>query len=237
MALCAGYLLRYLADEGDLRLVCNRCCYLANINYTQGRRPAVAAHLEARLIAGRRTEYRKAVAPQLLRWAERLRRADWPFVEGPLRSLAPAHADARLFPHEIWARCLRRAARRATQDTPAIIILPSAEAALELTARLLLDKGDIAWVESPGYGGARAAMEAAGADVRGVMLDHNGLSVRGRRDRPRLIFVKASHQHPTGRLMSIAGRRELLRFAADAGASVIEDDDDSEIHYEGLTSC
>lgn len=114
-----------------------------------------------------------------------------------------------------------------------IIILPSAQSAIELTARMLLNAGDIAWVESPGYGGARAAMEAAGAEVRGVPLDRNGLAWNGRRDRPRLIFVTPSHQHPTGRLMPINRRRELLRFADEAGATVIEDDYDSEIHYDG----
>lgn len=225
----------------------------------QGRRPAVAAQLETRLIAGQRVQRRNATAPRLSRWAERLRRADWPFNEGPARPLAPSHADARVFPHEIWARCLRRAARRPTQgitvlnrpslraallrhltehrgvhaEARQIIILPSAQAAIELTARILLDAGDIAWTESPGYGGARAAMEAAGADVRGVALDRSGLAIKGRRDRPRLIFVTPSHQHPTGRLMPINRRRELLRFAGEANAGVIEDDYDSEIHYDG----
>jgi len=173
--------------------------------------------------------------------------------------LAPAHADARAFPHEIWARCLRRAARLAPHGVSAlnrtslraallrhlvghrgvraearqIIILPSAQSAIELTARIVLNGGDIAWVESLGYGGARAAMQAAGADVRGVMLDRSGLNWTGRRDRPRLIFVTPSHQHTTGLLMPINRRRELLRFASAAGAAVIEDDYDSEVHYDG----
>ena len=40
------------------------------------------------------------------------------------------------------------------------MILPSAQAAIELIARVVLDPGDVAWMESPGYGGARAALEA-----------------------------------------------------------------------------
>ncbi len=132
--------------------------------------------------------------------------------------------DARLFPHDIWARCLRRAARRGSTGDPAInraslrnallrhliayrgvraearqiILMPSAQSALELIARVLLDAGDLAWVESPGYGGAYAALNAAGATMRGISLDGSGLSIKGRRDRPRLIFVTPSHQHPTG---------------------------------------
>jgi GntR family transcriptional regulator/MocR family aminotransferase len=229
------------------------------LDVAQGRRPTVAASAAPKLVGGG-TIARYATKPlRVSRWAERLRGAEWPFREGPPRPLAPAHADARAFPHDIWARCLRRAARHAPHgvaavnraslrsallrhlvehrgvraDTRQIIILPSAQSAVELTARIVLSAGDIAWVESPGYGGARAAMEAAGADVRGVALDRSGLAWKGRRDRPRLIFVTPSHQHPTGRLMPINRRRELLRFANETGAAVIEDDYDSEIHYDG----
>jgi GntR family transcriptional regulator/MocR family aminotransferase len=55
----------------------------------------------------------------------------------------------------------------------------------------------------------------------------------GRRDRPKLIFVTPSHQYPTGRLMPVDRRMELLRFAASVGAVLIEDDYDSEFHYDG----
>jgi GntR family transcriptional regulator/MocR family aminotransferase len=113
------------------------------------------------------------------------------------------------------------------------MILPSAQAAIELIARVVLDSGDIAWMESPGYGGARAALEAAGARIQGIALDRSGLSIETGSGRPRLIFVTPSHQYPTGRLMSINRRRQLLAFAATSGAVIIEDDYDSEFHYDG----
>jgi GntR family transcriptional regulator/MocR family aminotransferase len=97
----------------------------------------------------------------------------------------------------------------------------------------MLDAGDMAWVESPGYGGARAALEAAGARVLGVGVDSGGLAIEGRTDRPRLVSVTPSHQYPTGVLMPINRRRELLAFAASVDAGVLEDDYDSEFHYEG----
>jgi len=229
------------------------------LDVAHGRRPVVATGAAVTLVGGRAIADRAAKPLRVSRWAGRLRDADWPFREGPPRPLAPAHADARMFPHDIWARCLRRAARQAPHGVAAvnraslraallrhlvehrgvraeahqIIILPSTQSAIELIARVVLDAGDVAWVESPGYGGARAAMRAAGAEVRGVKLDRSGLCWTGRRDSPRLIFVTPSHQHPTGRLMPISRRRELLRFASTARAAVIEDDYDSEIHYDG----
>ena len=199
-------------------------------------------------------------APAFARWARRIGQADWPFAsEAVARPFVPGLADARPFPHDVWGRCLRRAARSAhrrggAHNRPAlqqalarhliehrgvrteprqIIVTPSAQAAIELIARVTLDVGALAWLENPGYGGARVALEAVGARVAGVPLDRGGLALAGRRDRPRLIFVTPSHQYPTGRLMPIDRRLELLRFAASAGAVLIEDDYDSEFHYDG----
>ena len=226
-----------------------------------GKRPAVAAAASTALVSARVSSAVPRAAIRVSRWAERLRRAEWPVTdEGEPRPFAPGLADARAFPHDVWARCVRRAARHgqaagaAKLNRPAlqnallrhlvehrgiragarqIIITPSAQSSIELIARMVLNAGDIAWLESPGYGGARAAFEAAGAAIRGVGLDRGGLAFKGRRDRPRLIFVTPSHQYPTGRLMPIHRRQELLAFANAAGAAIVEDDYDSEFHYDG----
>lgn len=230
------------------------------LEVARGRRPLVAASKPA-LLRGKAAGRAISAKLQVSHWAQQLRRSDWPLMnEGPARPFVPGLGDRREFPHDLWARCLRRAARgvqapvapdvnrTALRDAllrhlathrgvkaqaRQIMILPSAQAAIELVARIVLDRGDLAWLESPGYGGARAALECAGARVVGVRLDRNGLSIKGRRDRPRLIFVTPSHQYPTGRLMMIDRRQELLAFAASAGAAIIEDDYDSEFHYDG----
>lgn len=231
------------------------------LKINRGRRPAIAAIAGAGLLSARVTSHRPHTPLRVSRWAQRLRKADWPVMhEGEPRPFVPGRADARAFPHDIWARCLRRAARDALAPGAAalnhgalqsallrhlvehrgvranarqIIITPSAQSSIELITRIQLDAGDIAWLESPGYGGARVAFEAAGAALRGVRLDRSGLSFKSRRDRPRLIFVTPSHQYPTGLLMPIHRRQDLLAFAARVGAAVIEDDYDSEFHYDG----
>jgi GntR family transcriptional regulator / MocR family aminotransferase len=231
------------------------------LEVTQGRRPTVAAVAKTELVIGKTSSRPPSAGLHTSQWAERVRNADWPFTnEGTPRPFLPGLADTREFPHDIWARCLRRAARLAPTagtatlnrsslqrallrhliahrgvkaDARQIIITPSAQSSIELIARVLLDAGDIAWLESPGYGGARVALEAAGAVIRGVGLDRSGLAFAGRRDRPRLIFVTPSHQYPTGRLMPISRRQALLAFAKATGAAMIEDDYDSEFHYDG----
>ncbi|RXN86310.1 PLP-dependent aminotransferase family protein [Achromobacter aloeverae] len=228
-----------------------------------------------------------STSPRPSRWAAALASSDWPFRQEPSGvPLAPGMADPREFPHDLWARCLRGGARRAdARDTAdlnrqplrqallahlvrergvraqahQLFFTPSAQAALDLCARLVLDRGDAAWMESPGYGGARAALLNAGAALRGMAVDGEGMVLPdgawqedglpftedggpskktgappGKDSRPpKAIFVTPSHQYPTGVLMSAARRQALLDLARRAGAAILEDDYDSEFHYDG----
>jgi GntR family transcriptional regulator / MocR family aminotransferase len=117
-----------------------------------------------------------------------------------------------------------------------VLILTSSQQALELSARLLLDPGDAAWLEEPGYPGARAALAAAGARLVPVPVDEAGLDVdagRRRAPRARLAYVTPSHQYPTGATLTLERRLALLGWAATAGAWILEDDYDSEYRYQG----
>jgi GntR family transcriptional regulator/MocR family aminotransferase len=127
-------------------------------------------------------------------------------------------------------------ARGVRCDWRQIIILTSTQQALDLSARLLLDAGDPVWLEEPGYLGARAALESAGARVVPVPVDTDGLTVdAGITMAPaaRLAYVTPSHQYPTGVTMSLGRRLALLEWAARTPAWVIEDDYDSEFRYTG----
>ena len=197
---------------------------------------------------------------KLSAWASGLSRSVWPPIhkERP-RPFQPGLADEREFPHDEWSRCLRRAARQlpSRRDRPInhpplqeallahlaahrgikatarqILFVPTAQAGLTLIAHALLEPDDRAWIESPGYGGADVAFRAAGAAVSAIPLDGHGMAIAPHKETPRLIFVTPSHQYPTGRLMPIGRRLELLRFAEAAGACIVEDDYDGEFHYE-----
>lgn len=117
-----------------------------------------------------------------------------------------------------------------------VVIVSGSQQALDLTARLLLDPGDAAWIEDPGYLGTRAALTAAGADLEPVRVDAEGLDVAaGIAARPsaRLAVVTPSHQFPLGTTMSLARRLALLEWAGATGAWIVEDDYDAEFRYVG----
>jgi GntR family transcriptional regulator/MocR family aminotransferase len=117
-----------------------------------------------------------------------------------------------------------------------VVIVNGSQHGLHLAARLLLDAGDEAWMEDPGYPGARSALRAAGARVVPVPVDADGLRVdegRRRAPRARLAYATPSHQFPLGGVMSPRRRLELLAWAREAGSWVVEDDYDSEFRYAG----
>jgi len=117
-----------------------------------------------------------------------------------------------------------------------VIVTAGAQQALDLAARVLLERGEAAWLENPAYFGARSAFEAAGASIVPVPVDAEGLNVAaGEAASPaaRLVYVSPSHQFPLGVTMSMRRRLALLDWATRAGAWVIEDDYDGEFRYVG----
>ena len=170
------------------------------------------------------------------------------------------------FPIEIWARLVARhlrdpatsllaygspagypplrvaiaaylGASRGVQCTAEqVIIVGGAQSGLDLAVRTLLDPGESAWVEDPGYVGARAALMAAGADIVPVPVDANGLDVsagEAREPDARMVIVTPGHHYPLGSSMSLPRRHQLLDWATRTGAWVVEDDYDGEFRYAG----
>lgn len=129
-----------------------------------------------------------------------------------------------------------RYSQRIACDVDQVIIFSSAQQALDLCARLLLDPGDTVLLEDPGYPGAQRIFEQAGAQVAGVPVDLQGL----RTDPPlpvapgvKLAYVTAAHQAPLGGTLPLERRLALLDWADACDAVIIEDDYDGEFRFDG----
>jgi len=130
-----------------------------------------------------------------------------------------------------------RAARGVKSEPDQIMIVSGSQQALDLTARVLLDPGNSVWVEEPGYSLQRTVLTAAGCRLVPVPVDNEGLVVASglhRSRKARAAFVTPSHQYPLGSTMSATRRIQLLNWAQESGAWIIEDDYDSEYRYESL---
>ncbi|WP_095164966.1 PLP-dependent aminotransferase family protein [Pseudomonas sp. Irchel 3H3] len=116
-----------------------------------------------------------------------------------------------------------------------IVITSGAQQGISLCAQLLVEPGDGVAVENPGYRAAGHAFAVAGARLHGVAVDSEGIDC-AELDRVtdcRLAYVTPSHQYPTGVVMSLARRLELLAWAERTQGWIVEDDYDGEYRYSG----
>jgi GntR family transcriptional regulator/MocR family aminotransferase len=116
-----------------------------------------------------------------------------------------------------------------------IVITCGAQQGISLCAQLLLQAGDCAAMENPGYRAAGHALASVGARLAGIGVDEEGLRCNDLADLTdcRLVYVTPAHQYPTGVTLSLARRFQLLEWARRSGAWILEDDYDGEYRYSG----
>ena len=130
-------------------------------------------------------------------------------------------------------------AARGIPCSPAeVLILSGSQQGLDLAARALVEPGDTVVVEEPSYFGALQVFRSAKARLVGVPIDEEGMrtDILARvleRVRPKLVYTLPTFQNPSGAVMSLPRRRELLALAARHGVPILEDDPYSELRYEG----
>jgi GntR family transcriptional regulator / MocR family aminotransferase len=120
-----------------------------------------------------------------------------------------------------------RRARGLSCDASQILIVNGSQQGFDLAARVLLNPGDGVLVEEPSYPGATLAYEVAGAKLCRLPVDHDGVMTNGlgslQKD-IRIASVAPCHQFPTGVVLSMERRLELLAWASRTKAWIVEDD-------------
>lgn len=126
-------------------------------------------------------------------------------------------------------------ARSVDCDENQIIITEGIHQAIDLISRTLSDVKDTVWIEEPSYWGLRNILEMNGANIQAIAVDKNGIQVQEvkKQSSPQLIFVTPSHQYPLGSHLSLQRRQDLIQFAKQQNAWIIEDDYDSEFRFSG----
>ena len=134
---------------------------------------------------------------------------------------------------EFIAAALDRRALMPT-DPSEILVTSGSLQALDLVNAALLAPGDAVVVEEATYAGTLSRLAERGAEVHGVGLDRDGiridhldqilgaLAVRGRR--PKFVYTIPTVQNPTGTVMPVERRHQLLEVARRHGVAIFEDD-------------
>ena len=176
---------------------------------------------------------------------------------------SPVGVDLSQFPYSVWRKITREVlaaeeelfvggdaqgelalrtsirqyihAARGVNCSEEQIIVGAGNEYLLMLLQKLIGTDTIVAFEDPTYMKAYKSFADAGFPVRLVSMDQSGMDVSQLEEtNADIAYVMPSHQYPTGIVMPIGRRLELLRWAAKSpNRYVIEDDYDSEFRYKG----
>lgn len=130
------------------------------------------------------------------------------------------------------------ASRGIRTGTAEVLVTSGSQQGLDLVARTFLDPGDAVVVEEPSYFGALEAFRGAQVRLLGVPCDAEGmrtdlLASLLSRHRPKLIYTLPTFQNPSGAVMSLPRRQQLLGLSVRHQVPILEDDSYSDLRYDG----
>jgi len=138
------------------------------------------------------------------------------------------------------------ASRGITATTEQVLVTTGSQQGIDLVGKVLLDPGDVVLVELPAYTGAISAFKNTGATLVGVKQDASGIDLEDldrvvARERAggrtvRCLYLVPNFQNPTGLLLSLEKRTQLLAWAARADALIVEDDPYGALYFEDAAS-
>lgn len=124
-------------------------------------------------------------------------------------------------------------------DPSTVLLTAGAAHAISLVVRAFVGPGDVVAVECPSWDYILRDLELAGASVLSIPLDDDGLDVDAlERElragaRPKLVYVIADFNVPTGAVLSLPRRERLVALAAEFGFLVLEDGVYRDVRFEG----
>jgi 2-aminoadipate transaminase len=118
-----------------------------------------------------------------------------------------------------------------------VLMTNGSQQALDLIAKLLINRGDRILVESPTYLGALQAFDLMGAEYVTVPTDDDGLQTsemeQALRSGPKFMYILPNFQNPGGTTLARERRDELVLLSDKYGIPIIEDDPYGQLRYEG----
>jgi 2-aminoadipate transaminase len=124
-----------------------------------------------------------------------------------------------------------------------ILIVSGSLQALDLINGVLLARGDTVIIEQESYQGSLNRLKRLGVNAVGIPLDRDGMRIDALADalaalkersiRPKYIYTIPTVQNPTGTIMPIERRRELIKLATEYGVPIFEDDCYADLIWDG----
>jgi 2-aminoadipate transaminase len=127
-----------------------------------------------------------------------------------------------------------------------LIVTSGSQQGIDLAARVLVSPGEVVLVELPTFTGGIAAFKNVQADVVGVRQHNDGIDLDDldqvwQREHAagkvvKLLYLVPNFQNPTGVLMSLEKRRQVIDWADRRDVLIIEDDPYGSLYFEDVVT-
>jgi 2-aminoadipate transaminase len=127
-----------------------------------------------------------------------------------------------------------------------LIITSGSQQGIDLVGRVLVSPGEVVLVELPTFTGGIAAFKNVQADVVGVRQETDGIDLHDldrvwQRERAagkvvKLLYLVPNFQNPTGVLMSLEKRWQVVAWAERRDVLIIEDDPYGSLYFEDVVT-
>lgn len=135
------------------------------------------------------------------------------------------------------------AERGATVAPEELLVTTGSQQGFDFLVKALVEPGSLVLVEEPTYSATLQALRLAGAALRGIPADHEGIDVEALEavleaaaaagERPRLLYVVPTFANPTGATLSLPRRLRLLELVARHQVVLVEDDPYGALSFDG----
>lgn len=154
-------------------------------------------------------------------------------------TLALQYGTTDGYPKMIECARARAAKVNSVSEDDAILIMTGANQGIDLTAKAVLNKGDKIIVESPSFIGSLNAFRTYEAELVGVEVEANGMSMEGlekalkENSGVKMIYTIPTFQNPTGATMSEEKRKKMLELANKYDVLILEDNPYGDLRFSG----
>ncbi len=128
---------------------------------------------------------------------------------------------------------------RIGRDFDSTIIVTGGQQGIDLSCRVLCNRGDVVICENPSFVGALNAFRSNGAKLVGIDMEGDGLNIEkleaALRSYPnvRMLYLIPTFQNPSGTCMSLEKRKQVYELARRYNTLILEDNPYGELRFSG----
>ena len=159
------------------------------------------------------------------------------FAEEPINALQYSVTEGYM-PLRKWLENDLRS-KNMFAENDMVVITDGAQQAIETTAKILCNEGDVILCEDPSFIGSLNAFRSYGVKLVGLPTDSNGIlpnemeKVLKTYNTVKFLYTIPNFQNPTGNTTSLERRKQILALAEKYGIYILEDNPYGDLRFAG----